>query len=167
MLNNLKQREKILLVVALLLVLITVYYFYIQQPLSTRIEELERELIAKENQLALVLRQAGELSAVREEYAITLQRKEDFLDAQMSVTDLLIVYNDLARKYELDLADFDPQPEEEEIHIFSDLVGDFRDISDFFVDLNAAVKLELVEIRLGAADEEGAVKADFYTVYYK
>lgn len=168
MFSNLSKREKALLVFLALLAGGVLFWFYIYEPAQEEIAGLESDVSSRETELNRAIERAGQLPELREEAQALRDRIQTLREQEKSVPDLLVMFNELAGDFAVELEDFSPYNTEEEIRLNLLLRGDYRNISDMLVEARRSDnRLELSRIDLQAPEDGYYLEAEILSIYYK
>ncbi|MFW5984955.1 MAG: type II secretion system protein GspM [Halanaerobiaceae bacterium] len=168
MFSNLSTREKVIIVLGLMVVGITVFWFYYYVPIEEEIADLETQLNNKNNEVMQTTHRINQIPDMEDELAEIERKRKEYKEKEKSVSDLLIFFNNLAVDYNLKLEGFNPQREEESITLNLELAGDYRQISEMFVEARRNIdRLQLDYFELVSTEDGALVKAEINSVYQK
>ncbi len=168
LLDNMSQREKLLLVLAILLVIIAVYYFYIYKPLSAEINSLKADKELKEKRIAADKKLIEKLPALREEFKKLLAehlKRESFYQ-EKTIIDLLIDMREVTKKNDVELVRYQPVENKEQIKMNVQLKGDYFQLCDLFRDFESWNDwFEFANLRLKGQGE--MINVSMSIIYHK
>lgn len=146
MLSNLKRSERIMLIVLGIVIILIAYYYLAYQPMSKKINTLEREVQSKEQTRDAYMEIVRKIPALEERYAqLEYIEKEEYITAIDSVDQLLQVLENEAVFSGIKITSFIPRELEENIDVDMLLEGSYEELIVF---LNGIKKLHgMVEFR--------------------
>ncbi len=153
-------------VIALLIV--SIYYFYIYRPVTVELKELRNTRIEKQNELDYLIFQARQIPDLKEERDSYLAQKNRLEEMRMSVADLLVVVNRVARNKDLEILNFNPLRAGDRIELEVRFRGGYRQISEALISLNLPEKrLEFLELDLRADNQREIIIADIFLIHHR
>ena len=157
------------MVISAVFILIVVgYYYFIYEPLVEEINELEREKNQKQEELDLLIFKTGQISDLKEERDEYLEKKQELERARMSVSDLLVEIDELTFENNIEINKFNPERDDNEISLDFSLKGGYRELAEFFVELNFREnRLEFRDLNMEAEDDRERIRADVFIKHYR